>query len=70
VRIAYAEDAVEVEVRDDGHGAAAEGGAPGHGVVGMRERVALFGGSLEVGPAPEGGWRVRARLPLRAAVAA
>jgi len=70
VRIAYAEDAVEVEVRDDGRGAAAEGGAPGHGVVGMRERVALFGGSLEVGPAPEGGWRVRARLPLRAAVAA
>ncbi|WP_308315945.1 ATP-binding protein [Streptomyces sp. CC228A] len=60
-----------VEVRDDGRGAAATGSAPdpdrsapGHGIVGMRERALLLGGGLDAGPLPGGGFRVVARLPL------
>jgi signal transduction histidine kinase len=54
---------VEVEVVDDGRGAAAANGAGGHGLLGMRERVALWGGSIEAGPRPGGGYRVLAELP-------
>ncbi len=65
VTVRYTPAAVEVEVQDDGRGAggAVEGG---HGIVGMRERVALLGGTLQVGPGPRGGFRVRAALPLEA----
>jgi signal transduction histidine kinase len=63
VRIGYDSAAVEVEVRDDGRGAAA-GDAGGHGLVGMRERASMLGGSLEAGPHPDGGYRVHATLPL------
>jgi signal transduction histidine kinase len=63
--------AVDIEVVDDGRGLAAhlgdDGGGSGHGLVGMRERVALFGGTLEAGPRLGGGFRVHARLPLDAA---
>ncbi|WP_040339490.1 sensor histidine kinase [Candidatus Blastococcus massiliensis] len=52
-----------VEVRDDGSGATSLPGA-GHGIVGMRERAQLLGGTLDVGPRPEGGFATRARLPL------
>jgi signal transduction histidine kinase len=67
VRLAYDDDALEVEVVDDGRGSSRPGGdvpAPGHGLVGMRERVALFGGELHAGPGLGGGFSVVARLPL------
>jgi signal transduction histidine kinase len=56
---------VVIKVTDDGTGPPA-GGQPdgGHGLAGMRERVALFGGELAAGPQPEGGFAVRARLPI------
>jgi signal transduction histidine kinase len=66
VTVRYDHGAVELEVRDDGRGsvAAEANGAPGRGLVGMRERAALLGGTLEAGPMPGGGYRVHARLPL------
>ena len=67
VRVRYGEDDVEVEVRDDGRGASGNTDqSPGHGLLGMRERVELFGGELRAGPQPGGGFLVRARLPLHA----
>ena len=57
------DDAVDVEVTDDGRGAAA-GNGEGHGIAGMRERAALVGGTLDAGPNPGGGYRVRAHLPV------
>jgi signal transduction histidine kinase len=68
VVIGYGEQDVKVEVTDDGRGAVtsvSDGRAgTGHGLIGMRERVAAFGGDLEIGPGPDGGFRVAARLPL------
>ncbi len=68
VVLRYRDDSVEVEVTDDGHGAAAAGsnGQPGHGLVGMKERVALYGGELAAGPREGGGFAVHARLPTGA----
>ncbi|MEU0563962.1 histidine kinase [Nonomuraea sp. NPDC005983] len=65
VRLAYEPEAVEVEVLDDG--VAKPAGAPGFGLGGMAERVALCGGRLWTGPRPEGGFRVLARIPLEKA---
>jgi signal transduction histidine kinase len=61
VRLHYDADGVDVEVRDDGEGRARVA-AGGQGLAGMRERAAVYGGALEAGPAPGGGWRVRTRL--------
>lgn len=68
VTLRFGEGALVVEVDDDGRGAAGAASEPnpGSGVVGMRERVAVFDGRLQVGPRPEGGYRVRAVLPLPA----
>jgi signal transduction histidine kinase len=63
VLVRYGEDVLEIEVADSG-GGALNGGGGGHGLPGMRERVAVFGGELESGPRSEGGYAVRARLPL------
>jgi signal transduction histidine kinase len=64
VRVRYLANAVELEVSDDGAGARARGGASGHGLIGMRERVSVYGGRLEVGAPPSGGYLIRARLPF------
>jgi signal transduction histidine kinase len=67
VCITYSSDQIELRVADDGHGAAQRlpnGSDAGHGLVGMRERVAMFGGELKTGPLPGGGYEVRATLPL------
>jgi signal transduction histidine kinase len=68
VTVTYATDTLEIEVIDDGRGAAApllSMGVPGgHGLIGMKERVALFGGQLSAGPVLTGGYRVFARMPI------
>jgi signal transduction histidine kinase len=66
VTVTYGDDAVTVQVEDDGHGTAAGSVGSGSGIVGMRERAESVGGSLEAGPRAGGGFRVRARLPLHA----
>jgi signal transduction histidine kinase len=64
VVVRYEPDAVELEVADDGPGPPEDPEASGgHGLIGMRERVLLFGGELEAGPRPGGGFLLRARLP-------
>jgi signal transduction histidine kinase len=68
VRLRWLEAAVEVEVVDDGSGGLSPKEPPGSGLglVGMRERVDVHDGVLEVGPRLDGGYRVRARFPLAA----
>ena len=67
VDVRYTGAGVIVEVVDDGRGAAAPAPAGGHGLIGMRERVAVHGGELDAGPGPAGGFRIVARFPLGAA---
>jgi signal transduction histidine kinase len=76
VRLAYRPGQVELEVTDDGRpGGVPPGGEPagppggGHGIAGMRERAATFGGPVSAGPRPGGGWRVRTVLRLAPAPA-
>ncbi len=63
VTIAYSADDLRVTVADDGRGAAAPNGS-GHGLAGIRERVAVVGGTMVAEPAAAGGFEVRARLPF------
>jgi signal transduction histidine kinase len=65
VVVRYGRGELELEIADDGRGPAAAGDG-GHGLVGMRERVALYGGELDAGARNGGGFVVRARLPLAA----
>jgi signal transduction histidine kinase len=69
ITVTHSPAAVTVEVTDDGLGDGPGdgdglGGDGGHGLIGMRERVAMHGGDLSAGPVPGGGYRVRARFPL------
>jgi signal transduction histidine kinase len=64
VLVRYGAGDIEVTVSDDGEGTGSGDGGGGHGLVGMRERVAVYGGVLEAGPQPQGGYRLQARLPV------
>jgi signal transduction histidine kinase len=68
VALHYGEDELRMLVSDDGRGAGALTDGQGNGLVGMRERVAIYGGSVEAGPRPEGGYKVVAVLPYRASL--
>src|SRR5215207_9776073 len=63
VTVRYRPDELEVEVLDDGAGTATSDGL-GHGLVGIRERVKIYGGEMNAGTAPAGGFMLSARLPL------
>jgi signal transduction histidine kinase len=67
VRVSYDQAEVDIEINDDGRGAAAAAGA-GHGLVGMRERVAVYGGQLHTGNRDAGGYAVHVRLPINGAI--
>jgi signal transduction histidine kinase len=67
VTLRYLPWALEIDVVDDGERPAKPNSSPGHGLTGMRERVALFGGSVRSGPRPEGGYELHVRLPVERA---
>ena len=70
VTLDYRADDLVVEVADAGRpfppAGPAAASSSGRGLIGLRERTALYGGELEAGPRPDGGWRVRARMPVNA----
>jgi signal transduction histidine kinase len=68
VVLRWADTALEIEILDDGrpHDLAESDGQPGRGIAGMRERAAMYGGTLDAHPAPDRGYLVRARIPLDA----
>jgi len=66
VTVRFGREAIDIAITNDSR-VAANGDGGGHGLVGMRERVSLYGGKLEAGAAPGGGYAVRARLPVEQA---
>jgi signal transduction histidine kinase len=64
VHVRYGPDSLELEIADDGAGGITSASSGGHGLVGMRERVALYGGRLDASRRAEGGFVVRVRLPI------
>src|SRR5690554_4110459 len=66
VLVQWQPTSLSLEVSDDGRGASADAEDGGHGLLGMRERAMMLGGTLTAGPRPGGGYRVRAQLPLPA----
>ncbi len=70
VRLRYSSDELVIRVTDDGRGAGPGAPVAGHGLAGMRERAALYRGTVRTGPRPSGGFEVTARLPLPGALAA
>ena len=69
VRLTFRHDRLEVEVTDDGTGSASRSSG-GHGITGMRERAAVYGGVVEAGPSARTGWRVRSGFDLTPTVEA
>jgi signal transduction histidine kinase len=63
ILVRYSPDDLELEITDDGPGTSNGSGA-GYGLIGIRERVSVYGGELQAGPRPEGGYALRVRLPL------
>ena len=66
VRVDYGTERLVVEVVDEGPADPTRSNGSGHGLTGMRERVSLFGGTLDAGPQPGGGFRVHAEIPTGA----
>lgn len=64
VRVRYDDDALAIEVHDDGRGVGEDDGL-GHGLVGIRERVNVYGGEMSAGRGPDGGFLLRSRLPVK-----
>jgi signal transduction histidine kinase len=67
IRVVHPPGAVELDISDDGCGLQPAGGvehAAGHGLIGMRERLALYGGEMHAGSRPGGGFRLTARIPI------
>ena len=64
VLVRYGIETLELEVTDDGRTPPRPSDGDGHGLVGMRERAVLYGGTLDAGPRPEGGYAVRVHLPV------
>jgi signal transduction histidine kinase len=65
VRLRFGDRDLDVVVEDTGASGDGTGDGGGLGLVGMRERAALYGGSIQAGPLPRGGFAVRARMPFR-----
>jgi signal transduction histidine kinase len=64
VTVSYGSDEIDLEIVDDGGGVPVNGDGGGHGLIGMRERATMLGGALDAGARSEGGYAVRARLPI------